>query len=106
MFAPTFTAEASVLRRMSVRDSSGGFTDTYTSVATLPCSYSRFPIRPLVRENTTQVKSIMEWMFSFPDGSDIRRTDRLQVGSRVFEVLEPGARSQNITLNVTCMEIT
>lgn len=105
-FQPLFTQTATVLRRTVVRDQTGGFTDTYPSVASYPCSFSRFPIRPLVRENTTQVKSIMEWYFTFPDGSDVRRTDRLVVGTRTFEVLETGARSVNVTLSVICAEIT
>lgn len=94
------------MRKATVRDQTGGFTDSYVQFAVYACSFSRYPIRPLARENAPRVQAITEWSFMFPSGSDVRLTDRLKVGTRTFEVLDAGERSQSITLQVICLEIT
>lgn len=98
-------ATATVKRKMAVRDSSGGFTDTYVTHGTYSCSFSRYPIRPRDVPSAPRIQSQSAWYFSFPDGADIQLTDRLLVGTRTFEVLESGPRSTNLTLFVICMEI-
>lgn len=105
-FTPRFTASATVKRKMAVRDSSGGFTDSYVTFTTYPCSFARYPLRPRDIPASPRIQTFSEWYFTFPDGSDVRLTDRLVVGTRTFEVSESGARSTNVTLLVVCTEIT
>ena len=102
----TFNTTASVRRKMSVVDTSGGSTDTYTEVASLACSFSRYQVTPIERENTFTVQTIVEWMFVFPFGSDVRSTDRLVVGSRTFEVVSGASGSLEVATRVLAMEIT
>jgi head-tail adaptor len=103
--ARTFAAEATVLRKTSVRDDSGGFVDTYTESATYPCSFRRTVVTPREFERDVRTQSIVFWSFSFAVGTDIRNTDRLLVGARTFEVVAAGENSIPIVLDVTAIEV-
>lgn len=105
-FEAVMTAEATVMRRTDVSDDGGGFTTTYAAVGTYDCSYSRYPIRPVERENDPRVQTISMWTFRFPVGTDIRNTDRLVVGSRTFEVVDAASGSTEITKQAIAQEIT
>lgn len=96
---------ASVLRKSQVRDSSGGFTDSYTAVATYPCTMVLFPIRPREVEAAERIQSIRYWQFLFPYTADVQETDRLLSGGRTFEVTGSGHDSYNVDLIVTAQEI-
>ena len=103
--ATTLSSRVDVYRKMSVADTSGGEIDTYTKVSTLPCSYTPAPLIPRERESTIQARSIIHWNFNFPADADVVPTDRLYLGSRVFEVVGGGPASINIFSQVTCEEI-
>ena len=105
IIARTLTATAQISRLTQTPDTSGGMTDTYTSVMTLPCSYSMSGIRPLERESATQVRSIVVWNFVFEAGTDIRFTDRILVDGRTFEVVSSRTGSIELATRVICMEI-
>jgi hypothetical protein len=104
-YTPRLTAQATVHRKQQARDSSGGFTDNYVVIATYPCSFAPYPMRPRDVPSFPRVQQISEWYFSFPDGSDVQNTDRLTVGTRLFEVDDSGPRSFNILLLVIAKEI-
>lgn len=105
IIARTLTASAQISRVTRVADGSGGQTDTYAVVATLPCSYSVSGIRPLERENATQIRSIVVWNFVFAAGTDIQFTDRILVDGRTFEVVSHRTGSIELATRVICMEI-
>lgn len=94
------------MRKTAVRDTSGGSTDSYVPGTSYPCSFARYPMRPRDVPSAPRIQASSEWYFTFPNGADIRLTDRLKVGTRTFEVFEAGPRSTNVTLLVICMEIT
>ena len=96
---------ATIQRPTKTRDTTGGWTTSLTTVATLPCFYSPMMITPREQETTTAVKAISFWTFIFPAGSDVRNTDRIQVGGRTWEVVGGAERTLNIRLTVTAMEI-
>jgi hypothetical protein len=102
----TFNASAAIWRKTQNPDTTGGFTDTYAEVATYPCSYSRFEIRPTERETTISVESVMLWTFVFPLGSDIRNTDRIISNGRTFEVVSSASGSLELAKRVVCTEIS
>ena len=104
--AQTFTVSATILRKSQVADNTGGFTDTYTAVATHMCSFSRAQISPIERENAVTVLAIVFWTFVFAAGTDIRTTDRITVGSRTFEVVSSASGSLELATRVVCQEIT
>lgn len=104
--ALTFTASASIKRKAQVADSTGGFADTYTTVATHRCSFSRSQITPIERESAVQVQAISFWNFVFASNTDIRTTDRIVVGTRTFEVVSSATGSLELATRVVCQEIT
>ena len=104
-FTRLYDAEATVMRRVQVSDSAGGFTDSYVAAGTYPCTFSKYPVRPLDREQSERVQVMQAWQFVFPSGTDIQNTDKLIVGSRTFEVVAAGAWSTDITLGVYAEEI-
>jgi head-tail adaptor len=99
------TSTATVLRLTQVPDVSGGVTNTYASVGDVPCWFGKYPTRPTERESTLQAQSLSDWVFVFPLDTDIRNTDRLQVGTRTFEVVNAGTGSIDVARRAICMEI-
>jgi hypothetical protein len=101
----TFLAIASVLRIQSVSDGAGGFVDTWAMVATYACNFNRLNVRPREIESSVRIQDLTYWNFSFVPGLDIRVTDRLQVGTRSFEIVGAGDGSSNVVLYLICQEI-
>ncbi len=102
----TFQTEATVKRLSQVADTTGGFTDTYTTAATYPCTFTRFLIRPREQETAGRIRNVSYWAFHFTTDADIRATDRLQVGTRMFEVVGVGQDSTvSPLLEIIAMEI-
>lgn len=99
------TETATVQRLTQVVDTTGGFTDTYTTVATYPCSFTSYPITPIERETTINVVAVAFWRFVFPYDADIQPTDRLTVGARSFEVVSPHGPSLNTHVQVLAQEL-
>jgi Phage head-tail joining protein len=104
--AHTLTASATIKRKTQVADNTGGFSDTYVTVATHLCSFSRAQITPIERENAVQVQAISFWNFVFAAGTDIRTTDRIVVSGRTFEVVSSATGSLELATRVVCQEIT
>lgn len=102
----SFLSTAMVLRKTQVADTSGGFTHTWpTTGPEYPCMFKAYPVRPLEREFTQRVQAIKLWEFHFLLGTDIRVTDRLQVGTRTFEIIGAGEGNSDTFLNITAVEI-
>jgi len=99
------TAEAVIYRKTSVSDSAGGFTDTYASVGSAPCSYAPYQITPLEREATVSILAVQTWRFQFPVGTEIHNTDRLVTDGRTFEVVSAGSGSIELSVRVICQEV-
>ena len=93
----TFLAVATVLRKARVSDGAGGSTDTYVEVATAACNFERSQVRPREAEYAELIRNLSYWDFSFVPGSvDVVATDRLQVGTRTFEVVGRGLGSSTV----------
>lgn len=97
---------ATIARKTIVADDSGGFTETWATVFSAPCSFARYPIRPIERENDVRVRTVVLWIFRFPVGTSILSTDRIVVGPRTFEVVDAGSGTVEITTQAICQEIT
>lgn len=102
----TLSTSATIMRKAQVADSTGGYTDSYTAVSTVLCSFSRSQITPIERENAVQVLAISFWNFVFPAETDIRTTDRIVVSGRTFEVVSSATGSIELATRVVCQEIT
>lgn len=102
----TFNTTATVMRKTSVADNSGGFVDSYDAVATYPCSFSHYQITPLERNTNLTVTAITVWMFVFAHDVDILYTDRLVTPDlREFEVVSPAKGSYEVATRVLCQEV-
>lgn len=105
--AQTFSSTATVLHKVTVEDTQGGATDTYPDTGVrYPCSFARYPVRPIERESQPLIQTITEWNFLFPLGADVRSTDHVLVGTRAFEVVDAASGSEDVVCRATCMEIT
>lgn len=104
----SMTSVATVLHKVSVEDTQGGFTETYPTAgaAQYPCSYARYQARSYEREDQPRVQLVADWTFRFPLEADIRPTDRLLADGRTFEVVDPGIGTYAIVRQVLCLEIT
>jgi hypothetical protein len=103
--ATTLTGSVDVHRKTRVPDTSGGQTDTYAKVASLPCSYRPSQFTPRERESAVRVQAYVYWTFTFAANVDVRPTDRLYLGTRRFEVVGGGAHSLGLYSEFTCLEI-
>ncbi len=105
----TLTGSAEVWRRIETADASGGFVVSYSHVHTYPCSYSRYPVRPLDRELQPRVQVVTAYKFNFADDADVQAVDRLIVGSglqqRTFEVVECDVSNLALYRSAFCQEI-
>lgn len=95
------------MRKSVITDDMGGFTDTYVAHDTnVPCSFSRYLVRPFERERDVRILEVMLWTFVFDLDVDILNTDRIVVGTRTFEVVNANAGSSDLALRPVCMEVT
>lgn len=105
MAESVMTATATLYRKGQVADDFGGFVDTYSAVGTYSCSYAPHQITPMERETTRGIETISMWRFQFPNGTDVRSTDRIVVDGRTFEVVSAGSGSIKVAVRVICQEI-
>lgn len=102
----TLDTPAIIYRRTQVADTTGGFVDTFESVATVLCSFAAQGITPQEREGTYTVQTITVWRFVFSAGTDVRQTDRIICQGRTFEVTSSASGSIEVAKRVICTEIT
>jgi hypothetical protein len=100
-----FTASATVYGKVSVADTSGGFTDSYVARGTYSCSFGPSQVRPREVEAANRIQLVGQWTFVFPSTATVLPTDRVHVGTRAFEVVSSGIGSEDIVLRVNCTEI-
>ena len=107
MLTVTFNTSAQILRKSTVRDTSGGTIDSYATVATKACTFTRSNVTPRERENAFTIQHISYWTFVFEAGTDIRNTDRLYVAAegRTFEVVGGRSGSLELATRVVCVEL-
>jgi hypothetical protein len=102
----TLNTTATVYRKQVVTDDMGGQTDSYVTAGSYPCSFARYPITPVERETSVTVIAVAFWQFVFPDGTDIRTSDRLICNGRSFEVVSSATGSLSLATRVLAQEIT
>jgi hypothetical protein len=103
--ARTFSSTATILRRTETRDSQGGTRITWVSAGSYDCTFAQAFVRPQEREDTPFVRGSSAWIFIFAVAVEIRTTDRLQVGTRTFEVINGSLGGEDIGRKVSATEI-
>lgn len=98
---------ATVTRGTRVSDGEGGYTiaDPWPTVATVACRVS--PLGNAAQESTVgeAVRSIAQYVIHMPALTDVASGDRIVVGARTFEVVEPLRRSYEVVRRVICREV-
>lgn len=104
----SFPDTATIRRKSSAADGQGGQTETYADAGALACrlvARQQGALRES-REGDRPVAATL-WGALFPQGSDVRPTDRLRVGGTDYEVLEgDGARSEGLCLEVALKRVS
>jgi head-tail adaptor len=86
-------------------DGAGGQTESWSTVATVACRVAPSGQSPQERAIAERVASVSTWTLTLPAETDVRPADRLQVGTRTFEVVGVLARSFEIARRVVCTEV-
>lgn len=77
---------ATILRNTSAR-TAGGYSQAFASVGTTPCRLTASVLSGGDEQmGAGQLVPIMAYTLTVPTGTDIRSSDRIQVGAAVFEV--------------------
>lgn len=105
LLATTFNTTATIQRVSRVPDTTGGTSDSYATILTLPCQFYRQGTTPRERENTTQVVVTVLWTFVFPYGTMLQNTDRITCNGRQFEVVSAATGSFELAARVLAMEL-
>ncbi|MGQ9809704.1 MAG: head-tail adaptor protein, partial [Armatimonadota bacterium] len=87
---------------MRASDGAGGFTETWTPVATAACRLSPLGQTPQEQVIAARLTNISGWVVTLPALTDVRPTDRLVIGSRTFEVVGILTGSWEISRRVIC----
>lgn len=103
--AQTMVTACYIGRRSYAADGLGGQTETITSAAAV-CRVAASANAPDYQIAGARIGEAQLWRLTFPAETDVRKTDRITVGARVFEVLGILAPSTYETARVTvCSEV-
>jgi head-tail adaptor len=97
---------AQVQRATRAPDGMGGFTETLTTVATVPCRLAPSGNTPVEQVVAERVTDRALWTLTLPAQTDVAATDRVVVGARTFEVvgvLSP--RSDELCTRLVAVEV-
>lgn len=95
-----------ISRATTASDSKGGQTQTWANVATdVDCRLSSPRTQPTHTVAGETPQTVATWTITLAANTDIRPSDRIFIGTRVFEVDAAGDRSYEISLRVTAREI-
>ncbi len=96
---------ATVQRKTLTSDGAGGYTESWSTVATVACRVSPSGHSPEERVIAERLASMSIWMLTLPALTDVWPADRIVVGSRIFEVVAAMVRSTEISRRVVCTEV-
>ena len=86
-------------------DGMGGVTGGSTVAGTYACRIAPAYVPPFERLNASQVQSVDVYVITFPALIDVRPTDTINVGERVFQVTGgTGDRSWELSKRVLAVE--
>lgn len=97
-----------VTRPDRVSDGEGGFITSpppWPTIATVACRVSPLGNAANEIEAGEAVRAIAQYVVHLPAGTDVTSDDRLVVGSRTFQVIEPIRRSYEVIRRVIAREV-
>lgn len=101
--------DSCVVKRLTrASDGAGGSTESWATAATVACRYA--PARGAEQQAAGKLAAVGVWTVTVPQGTDVRATDRLVIGTRTFEVVTTAAGSVDgaweTALRVLATEVT
>ena len=96
---------AQVQRKTLVSDGAGGYTESWSTVATVACRVSPSGRSPEERVIAERLAATSVWTITLPALTDVTVADRIVVGARTFEVVGVLARTEEISRRVVCTEV-
>jgi head-tail adaptor len=97
---------AVIQRKTLTSDDAGGYTEGWTTIATVDCRVAPQGFTRDEEEIADRITAAKLWVITVPAGTDVDHSDRILVGSRTFEpVARPGPRSYEVGRRITCVEV-
>ena len=96
---------AQVQRRTLTSDGAGGFTESWSTVATVACRVASSGQSPQERVIAERLATASVRTVTLPALTDVRPTDRVVVGGRTFEVVDTPAPSYELARRVICTDV-
>lgn len=98
-----------VLRATLTPDGRGGYTQAWSTIATVPARLSPDPgiTHGFEGERADEVALAKRWLITVPVGTDVTSSDRLSIDSRTFNVVDHDAgRTFDISIRIRAEEVT
>lgn len=96
-----------IQRLTRASDGMGGFNETWAQVASVPGRLSPAGTQPTEGVVASVLQSQQAWIVTLPAGTAVTAADRLQIGSRTFEVIGVQApRSYEIATRIVAVEVS
>lgn len=94
-----------IRRHTAVSDGRGGQIQTWVVVGTYPCRLAPAKTQPSNGVAADKAQTVTIWTITLPAETDVRNTDQINIGQRVFEVDIVNAHSFEIARQVKATEI-
>lgn len=88
-----------------IPDGMGSGSTTWTAAATAPCRVRPSGLSGDERAVAGGISAFSYWRITFPAGTDVQETDRIQALGKTYEVIGSGVSSYEITRIVNCVEV-
>lgn len=95
-----------IKRKSSTADGKGGQIITWATVATVKCRLATTRAQSADGATGDRLGNVAEFIVRFPVGTDVRNSDRIEIGTRTFEVVKPVAHTYQTSLRVQVVEVT
>ncbi len=103
--AKAFLAGTATVKRISTApDGTGGYTESRTTVATVPCRLAPAGLQPQERIIAEQIGATSLWRVSVPQGTDVLADDEIVIGSRTFQVVQVISPTWEVLRVAICRE--
>lgn len=102
----TYPDTCVIVRSQGSADGMGGSTVVDVAVGTYACRIAPAGLDPFEVLNASQVQAVAVYRITFPALIDVRPTDRIHVGARIFNVTgRTGDRSWELSKRVLATEV-
>lgn len=98
--------ECAIQRATLTADPYGGSTQTWVTVQTVAARVQAPRQTPAEGASADQVRTTVTYSIALPAAASVQPSDRLQVGTRTFEVSGVSQPSLSVVQRAACVEVT